>query len=143
MGGLCVPDSAHSSYRFPAAKHFDVCEAVMLKDGMDSVAANARGTAKKPHVIWAAPLAHRHRGIPAGAEGMNKRLLDVVDEVARQCDVRQAFRATPHLPVAGTLIGNLHLDLLFSGAVVAFHAMGVYSQCSPSVRVRSKTPSEV
>ena len=77
------------------------------------------------------------------AEGANKRLLAVMNEVVGQCEVRQAFDTAPHLPLAGTSSAplfkkELQVDLLFLGNVIDLRAVP-----SPLARVCSQNPPVV
>ena len=63
------------------------------------------------------------------------RLVAHVDGVLGNCEVCRAFDKAPHLPVAGTssvscFNERIQVDLLFSGDIIAVHAMDAFSKYS-------------
>ena len=82
-------------FEFDSSAHFDICEAVTLKDAMGPRSRDARGFVRKLCVKWVRDTARRHKRILAGAQGANERLLDIADEEAGLREVRLAFGKAP------------------------------------------------
>ena len=81
------------------------------------------------------------------SESDNRHLPTCVDEFLARCEVCQAFEKAPRAPVAetstvATFNEKLQADLLFLDDIIALRVMGVFSEYSLLIPVRTKSPGK-
>ena len=138
---LCV-----GRHIFSAPDALRACKATTIKNLIDPGENNARLIVKKSHLGWGRQgVGKQARRILTDADGVGTDMLNVVDSVARECDVCMAFENTPHFLVAGASLASasnekVRMDFLVLGNLVTLRAMDLLSRNSTLVMVSPKNP---
>ena len=147
-GGLHLPYTMGGLYQFDPLRTFSDCEPVSLGDSPDCCLSDPEMVIMKLRANRGHAPAQQLKRVLVDSDGGNSHLLTCVDEVSEQCEGRRAFDRAPHSPIAGTSTvamfnEKLRVDLLSLHDILAFHVMGVFSEYSLLIPVRTKNPQEV
>ena len=70
-----------------------------MKNMLNPSEQDARGIARKLRVNWEKASASESKRTAVDAENVRNAVWKVADEVARHCEVSQAFNTAPNLPI--------------------------------------------